>query len=211
MEGLKIKPQRISLLPVRPVPIECAPLLCLGKISLLLRKNFYRLQMSCTQKQIKKSNIRLNRLKDRNEAAPKRRGKRAFALTEVLVSCVILGVCASAVAPYFQNMFKGYQQIRDRMRGEYLLEEALTSAYTTYLTNPPAFEEIVQGLTSRTEIEGYTISCVLTKNLGGEERDSQSVCTGIVTVRIQKKAENSNTNHALAEGSMELCFQKRPL
>ncbi len=129
--------------------------------------------------------------------------KKAFALTEVLVSFMILGVCASMIAPYFKNMYTSYQRIRDKMRCEYIVEEALATTYTTYLTNPPTYDEIIRGITSENIFDGFTISCSVTKNLQDED-SSEPICTGIVTMQVRKET-------AVAEGSMELCFQKSTL
>ena len=116
---------------------------------------------------------------------------------------MILGVCASMIAPYFKNMYTSYQRIRDKMRCEYIVEEALATTYATYLTNPPTYDEIIGGITRETILDGFTISCSVKKNLPDED-SSEPICTGIVTIQVRKET-------AIAEGSMELCFQKSTL
>jgi hypothetical protein len=94
------------------------------------------------------------------------------------------------------------------MRCEYLVEEQLASTYASFLSHPPAFDEIVQGITTATIVDGFTIVCTVVKELDVED-EALPICTAILTVRVQKgKGEDSLPKAPNAAGAIELCFQK---
>jgi hypothetical protein len=202
---IKTQPLKKSPSPVLPTPAQCAILKFYGKSTRTPLKTLHLFQMNSTLKRTeepkKEPPSKGRRLRQKFFA------KRSFALAEVLVSLMILGICASVVTPYFKNMFTTYKSILDRMKCEYIVEEQLTQTYAAYLAHPPTFDEIIEEKTTATVIDGCTVLCAVQKVL--EEKDSaQPICTAKITICARKGVGESSSNAASALGSMELCFQK---
>jgi hypothetical protein len=133
--------------------------------------------------------------------------KHSFALVEVLVSLVLLTLCASMIAPYFHDMYGCYRRTVDKIQGEYLVEEYLTDAYASYLKKPPPFEEVMKGMTSKVSAGDLTIVRTLETHLPKSD-EVPTVCTADLTVKVHREAEGLPPSSVLATGSITLCFQK---
>jgi type II secretory pathway pseudopilin PulG len=73
----------------------------------------------------------------------KRRKKHSFALAEVCIAIIIIGICSTYVFSTLQQTIDRYIRLRHEIRCHELADEHLARLIGSYLTDPPDFETAV--------------------------------------------------------------------
>ena len=138
------------------------------------------------------------------------RKKRPFALAEVCVSVIVVGICISYVFTTMNQTIHRYATLRDIIVCNELADENLARCIGTFLTSPPDFSTAVEGGESVQQTGQYEIQ-IQTK---GSESDKEpnkpekeiSKKASLVTITV---TVHPNLNTAIcATRSTTLCVAK---
>jgi hypothetical protein len=142
--------------------------------------------------------------------------KRSFALAEVCVAVVIIGICISYVFGAMNQTIQRYAALRDTIACNELADEALARTIATFLTTPLEFDTIAGGTSDVQQAGHYEVHIQTKLSQAKEEPHSKEAPpdlskeiknkAGLLTLTV--KVHPSGNPNISALRSTDLCVEK---